>query len=90
MQIVLSTPPSPANVAAIKAQPDDGRGAPVRHPRAGNAQARKILTRQLTAAGLKHRVAMTLHWVTSAPAEPELQSVVVPEPVWPELDDGEV
>ena len=65
MHVALASPPTPANVAEIKAMPGGGKGATVQHPRAGNPKARRIIAQQLSRSGLSWRVVMTLHWVTA-------------------------
>jgi hypothetical protein len=79
MAIALSSPPSPANVDAIKALANGGRGATVQHPRARTRAGRRALMRGLTNAGLENRVALTLRWVTSTPP-PAVDRVKPEEP----------
>ena len=95
MHVALATPPTPANIAAIKAMPNGGKGATVQHPRGGNPKARQSLSQQLTRAGLPRRVVMTLHWVTATAVEdrePAAVAEVEPDDVvqdddWPGHDD---
>jgi hypothetical protein len=82
MAIALNSPPSSANVDAIKALANGGRGATVQHPRARTRAGRRALMRGLTNAGLEHRVALTLRWVTSTPP-PAVDLVAPTEPEEP-------